>query len=116
MTSPDREFLSLAEILGYHIADCVCGLMGSESDDEKMYFLSRYIGASRVVRNLNMERNLETSAFHLWALTPSYIEEKYGIRCFYVGSEWAEMDVCQTNTQPKAYYDMLHQVVMGEKE
>lgn len=76
----DRKdlFKVLAEILGNWSADCVEGLIQSKEPEEKLYFLSRYIGASRAVRNLSMEYLSDARAFQLWSLTPTYITEKYG--------------------------------------
>ena len=64
----DREdlFKVLAEILGSWSADCVEGLIQSKESEEELYFLSRYIGASRAIRNLSKEYLSDAWAFQLW--------------------------------------------------
>ena len=99
-----ESFFSLAEILGRETADCVAGLMSSKNDlHDTLYFISRYIGASRAVQNLNMQLGIDVPALHLWHLTPQYIIENYGY-VFYIGNEWDSTEVCSLNEVPKTYY------------
>ena len=100
----DGIFGILAEILGNNAADATMGLMRSVNDlKDTLYFISRYVGASRAVRNLNMEIGLGAQAFHLWHLTPQYIIEKFGY-VFYLGNEWDDIKICDLNASPKTYF------------
>jgi hypothetical protein len=101
--SRENPFEILAGILGVWSADCVEGLMQSEDPEEKLYFLTRYIGASRAIRNLNMEYQIDSYAFHLWNMTPTYITEKYGY-VFYIGNEWDDLQSCLLDAEPQTYY------------
>lgn len=100
----DKDMFDLlAGILGKYSADAVTGLLRSHNDvHDTLYFLSRYIGAARAVRNLNMEF-LDAEVFHLWTMTPQYIIEKFGY-VFYVGNEWDDTQVCALNAVPKTHY------------
>lgn len=101
--SGNEIFDLLAEILGKCSADAVTGLMRSRDDiHDTLYFLSRYIGTSRAVRNLNIEL-LGAAVFHLWTMTPQYIIEKFGY-VFYIGNEWDDTEVCELNATPETYY------------
>jgi hypothetical protein len=109
--SRENQFEILAGILGIWSADCVEGLMRSEDPKEKLYFLSRYIGASRAIRNLNAEYQIDSDAFHLWNMTPTYITEKYGY-VFYIGNEWDDLQSCSLDAEPHTYYygDLLNKM------
>jgi len=99
-----ERFGILAEILGKHAADATTGLMRSEENlRDTLYFLSRYIGASRAVRNLNMETSVDAEVFHLWTMTPQYITEHFGY-VFYIGNEWDDTKVCALDASPQTYY------------
>ncbi len=101
----DRKdlFKILAEILGSWSADCVEGLVQSKEPEEKLYFLSRYIGASRAIRNLSIEYLSDAQAFQCWLLTPTYITEKYGY-VFYIANEWDNLKRCLLDAEPHTYY------------
>ncbi len=93
----------LAELLGKSSADATAGLIKSKNNlHDTLYFMSRYIGASRAIRNLNME-SIETPVFHLWTMTPQYIIEHFGY-VFYIGNEWDETSICKLNASPETYY------------
>ena len=97
-------FHSLSEILGKSVADCVAGLMRSQNNShDLMHYISRYIGASRAIRNLNIQENLNEPSFQLWNLMPQYIYENMG-NVFYIGNEWDNMEICRLNEIPKTYY------------
>ena len=96
-------FKILAEILGSWSADCVEGLVQSKEPEEKLYFLSRYIVASRAIRNLSIKYLSDAQAFQLWLLTPTYITEKYGY-VFYIANEWDNLKRCLLDAEPHTYY------------
>lgn len=95
-------FKILAEILGSWSADCVEGLVQSKEPEEKLYFLSRYIGASRAIRNLSIEYLSDAQAFQLWLLTLTYITEKYGY-VFYIANEWDNLKRCLLDAELHTY-------------
>ena len=99
-------FLSLSSMLGRWSADCVEGLMWSESIEDKLYFLSRYIGVSRAVRNINIEKGYNIRSFHLWYITPTYITENFG-DVFYIGNEFDSKKVCALSDENSPAYDNL---------
>ena len=97
-------FVVLAEILGRGTADAITGLIINSEDEAKiLYYVSRYIGVSRSIRNINMEMELNAEVFHLWTMTPQYIIENYGV-VFYLGNEWDNIEECQLDAAPKTYY------------
>lgn len=100
-----RDKLNLmAEVLGRLSADSTAGLIAARGNIRKeRYFISRYVGASRAIRNLNMEEDLNEPAFHLWNMTPQYIIENYEY-VFYLGNEWDEMRECALDATPRTYY------------
>lgn len=99
-------FCVLSEILGVRSADSVAGLMNSRKDIHDIrYFISRYVGASRAIRNLNIELNEISSVFHLWTMTPRYINEIFD-KTFYLGNEWDDIEECNLDAEPKySYYN-----------
>ena len=114
----DKEvFDLLAEILGRNSADATTGLIRSEDDHDKiLYYISRYIGASRAIRNINMQESIDAEVFHLWTMTPQYIIEKYGY-VFYIGNEWDETEICKLVAKPKTYYyDKLVEQINQKEE
>lgn len=96
-------FNELAELLGKSVADSITGLMHSRNLHESMYYISRYLGASRAIRNINHQEKLNCSVFELWNLTPQYIIENFGC-VFYIGNEWDDMSICGLDDTPKKYY------------
>jgi len=100
----DKEIFDiLAEISGKNSADSTTGLIRSANNlRDTLYYLSRYIGASRAVRNINMQF-INAEVFRLWMLTPQYIIENFGF-VFYIGNEWDETEVCELDAVPKTYY------------
>jgi len=107
-------FKILSELLGYWSADCVEGLMKSSDKHDTMYFLCRYIGAMRAIRNLAMEYNFEAGAFHLWNMIPQYIIETFGTDVFYLANEWDEINCCQLNQKPGIYYTAIVEKLLKE--
>ena len=105
------KFNSLSQILGKSSADAVMGLMLSEDISDTLYYISRYIGASRAIRNINMEEQLEADCFNLWNMTPQYIIENYGY-VFYIGNEWDALDSCELHGISKTYYNKLLDKIM----
>lgn len=99
----------LAELLGKKSANSTIGLMRSEDDfHDTLYFLSRYIGASRAVRNLEIENSLDAEVFHHKIMTPYYIFDNFGDGFFYIGDDWDDTEVCELNAEPKSsYFDEL---------
>jgi hypothetical protein len=96
-------FNLLSGILGQWNADCVEGLVGSDNLNDKLYYISRYIGASRAIQNLSIDYKLGVSAFQLWNMMPVYIYEHFG-NVFYIGNEWDEMSSCLLDQIPSTYY------------
>lgn len=112
--SNHREcFNKLAEILGRMSADCVEGLLSSDSVSETMYYLSRYIGVSRAVRNLNVELGLKSKSLHLWSMTPAIIIEKYG-NVFYLASEWDERESCSLDEKSGENYNVIINLIQNQ--
>lgn len=112
----DKEvFDLLAEILGRYSADATTGLIRSQNNlHDTLYYLSRYIGAARAIRNLNMEL-LESEVFHLWTMTPQYIIEHFGY-VFYIGNEWDQTEICELSAKPQTcYYDDLVKRIVDEQ-
>ena len=102
--SGKEDFDILAEILGRNSADATTGLIRSENNyGDTLYYLSRYIGASRAIRNINMQKSINAEVFNLWELTPQYIVENFG-DVFYIGNEWDETEMCDLEAEPKTYY------------
>ena len=113
MTSGDI-FDALSEILGKNSADATEGLMRSRDNiKDTLYFLSRYIGASRAIRNINME-TINAPAFHLWTLTPQYIIENFGY-VFYIGNEWDDTTVCDLDAAPETGFYLMLLKKLNEK-
>ena len=97
-------FRDLSELLGLWNADCLMGLISSKGDPHaQIYFISRYVGASRTIRNLSYEYQVRCDAFELWNMAPTYITENYG-NVFYLGNEWDEKKTCDLDVVPETYY------------
>lgn len=102
--SEKQVFDILAEILGRNSADATTGLIRSKNNPKDiLYYISRYIGASRAIRNINMQESINAEVFHLWTMTPQYIIENFGY-VFYIGNEWDETEICELDASPKTYY------------
>ena len=71
--------------------------------EDTLYYISRYIGASRAISNINMHESINAEVFHLWTMTPQYINENFG-NVFYIGNEWDETEICELDARPKTYY------------
>lgn len=110
----DKEvFDILAEMLGKYSADATAGLIRSKKDlRNTLYYISRYIGASRAIRNISTIKAIDDKVFSLWTMMPQYIVENYG-NVFYIGNEWDETEVCELNACPKTYYynDLLNRLL-----
>ena len=102
-TSKKKLFNLLSGILGQWNADCVEGLVKSNTLRDRLYYISRYIGASRAIRNLSTYYDLNCSSFQLWNMMPVYIYENYG-NVFYIGNEWDNMRNCLLDQTPSTYY------------
>ena len=103
----------LAELLGKSSADATTGLISSENNlHDTLYFISRYIGAARAVRNINMEKAVDAEVFHLGTMTPQYVTEKFG-PVFYLGNEWDATEICDLNASPTTYYynDIVQRII-----
>lgn len=97
----------LAEILGKNSAESTTGIIRSKCNSQNiLYYISRYIGASRAIRNLSVEKSINAEVFHLWTMTPQYINENFGI-VFYLGNEWDKIEVCDLNAIPTMEYEKL---------
>lgn len=102
--SEKQVFDILAEILGRNSADATTGLIRSASNlEDALYYISRYIGASRAIRNINMQESIDAEVFHLWTLTPQYIIENFGY-VFYIGNEWDGTEICELDATPETCY------------
>lgn len=107
-------FRCLAGILGEKTADCVAGIMRSQDDlHSTLYYISRYIGAARAVRDLNIQTGINEAVFHLWNMTPQYIIENYGY-VFYIGNKWEAMHICGLDAVPDSYYSDLVAQIKGK--
>lgn len=99
----------IASLLGIWTADTMEGILCATSKQEKLYFLSRYIGAARAARNLSVDF-APASSFQLWHLMPVTIQEKYGY-VFYVANEWEQLQACKlTQSGKRSYLDMLERI------
>jgi hypothetical protein len=115
-TSKKDLFHLLSGILGQWNTDCVEGLMKSDTINDKLYYISRHIGASRAIRNLSIDYQLNSNAFHLWNMMPYYIYENFGY-VFYIGNEWDDMTSCSLDQIPSTYYyDALLRKMSGYQE
>lgn len=110
-TSNKELFDVLSGLQGQWNADCIEGLVRSDTLHDKLYYISRYIGASRAIRNLSTEYQLKSSAFQLWNMMPVYIYENFG-NVFYIGNEWDNTPICLLNQIPYSYYyeDLLRKI------
>lgn len=101
------SFTILSELLGKSTADSTIGMMRSRGNfEDTLYYISRYVGASSAIRNLNIEEKVDAEVFHLWHMTPQYIIEKFGF-VFYIGNEWKEIEICELNASPKNIITMI---------
>lgn len=102
------KFNTMSEILGQKTADSISGLMCPNNDlKDYLYYVSRYIGVSRAIRNISLEENIGTDVFGLWNMTPQYIIEQFGY-VFYIGNEWDECKTCKLDaTATTPYYNEL---------
>lgn len=80
-------FEGFAEYLGLSAADSVHGMI---KKDNREYFLSRYLGVQRAVRDMS-DIYATSPAFQVWSLTPSYIEEAFPSN-FYLANDFQEME------------------------
>ncbi len=84
------DFRRIAEYMGYKSADCVCGIQRSDDKKASDYFITRYVGAQRAVRDV--AHNLcPTPTFELWHMTPLAID-KVAPDAFYRAGEYQEID------------------------
>ena len=102
--SDNTVFYILSGMLGRRSADAVAGLMNNKENIRNIrYYISRYVGSSRAIRNLNMEFGEISEVFHLWNMMPVYIDELYNMT-FYLGNEWDELEICKLNQAPSTHY------------
>lgn len=114
--SEKAVFNLLAEILGRNSADATTGLIRSANNlEDTLYYLSRYIGTSRAVRDINMYKSINTEVFHLWAMTPQYIIENFGY-VFYIGNEWGGIEICELDATPKIHCQNLIKQITAKRE
>lgn len=104
LQSGSKDFFStLASTLGCWSTDCVEGLMNANNYRDELYFISRYVGASRAIQNLNKKFSVGSTALYLWQMAPTYITENYGL-VFYIGNEWSRMESCSLDVTPEENY------------
>lgn len=84
------DFRRISEYMGYKSADCVCGLKRSSDQNSQNYFVTRFVGVQRAVRDV--AHNLcPTPAFELWHMTPVAIDQA-APRSFYRAEEYQNID------------------------
>lgn len=102
-TQMESDFKILSKILGEESADALHGIMNSGSDKKSIrYFISRYLGVQRAVRDINMEYGIHSPVFHVWNMTPTFITENFG-SVFYIANEWEDRP-CSLETKSETYY------------
>jgi len=98
-------FKFFTEFLGYKTSDALVGLVKSDTADEKMYYISRYMGCQRAVRNLS-DIYCPNPVFQLWNLTPDFITDKYGYGFFYLENTWENIKVHDLYKHDKEYLEL----------
>lgn len=108
-------FECLSSLLGYFTADALHGAMKSSGIKDISYFISRYLGAQRSIRDLSMEI-APSPVFHLWSMTPSIIAERYGTP-FYLANEWDEKTKCPLVGSSSLYFnELINRIMATERE
>lgn len=104
-------FKILSEILGYWSADCVEGLLCEKKPEDILYYLSRYIGASRAILNLSKEYEIG-HVFDTWIMTPTNLTVTYENILYYIGEEWNKLEECSLDAEPQTchYKELLKRV------
>lgn len=103
-----RSFDCLAAVLGILSADAVHGVYFSDNVDDITYYVSRYLGAQRAIRNLSEEVS-PSVAFQLWNLTPFYFEDNYG-SIFYLAEEWDDIAVCELDASSRRFDNVIARI------
>lgn len=106
-----HPFDFLAAVLGILTADAAHGAINSTTIEDVTYYIARYLGAQRAIRNLSMEI-VPSPAFHLWTLTPAYFQEKYG-SIFYLANEWDEIKTCELDSTSTRFKDIIDRVIVS---
>ena len=104
-----HPFDCLAAVLGILSADAVHGAINSTTIEDVTYYIARYLGAQRAIRNLSMEI-VPSPAFHLWTLTPSHLSETYG-SIFYLANEWDDIQTCDLDCTSNRFKDLIDRVI-----
>ncbi len=93
----DSPFTCLSAILGVLTADAVHGAMKAKDTSDVTYYIARYLGGQRAIRDVFSEYyypdDVPSWVFGLWHLTPQYFAENYG-SIFYLSGEWDDLNIC----------------------
>ena len=112
-TASQNEMINyLSSCYGKWAVSSVEGLLNNQNNAKWiLYYLSRFIGAARAIRNLSVERNLGVKAFHIWSLVPHNID-KLCNNTFYIANEFEEMEHCLLKGQPLAgcYQELINKL------
>ena len=100
---------------GLWSADCVDALINSEllkDGHDILYYLSRFSGASRALRNIAYENGIHSFSLQLWQLMPAHISEDYGHALFYLANLWEDTNECAllNNNIPREFNELLQRV------
>lgn len=98
----------LSAVLGILSADAVHGAYFSNTVEDITYYISRYLGAQRAIRNLS-EEVAPSVAFQLWNLTPFYFEDNYG-SIFYLAGAWDDIAVCELDAVSRRFDNVITRI------
>ena len=107
----ESSFDCLSAILGILTADAVHGAINSKTIHDVTYYIARYLGAQRAIRDLS-DDVAPSHAFHLWHLTPLFFEESYG-SIFYLANELDDLDPCPLDASSWRFDDLIERVSCG---
>lgn len=108
-------FECLSSLLGYFTADALLGVMRSSGIEDISYFISRYLGAQRSIRDLS-EEIAPSPVFHLWSMTPNIIVERCG-NPFYLANEWDEKTKCSLVGSSSLHFnELINKIMATERE
>lgn len=105
-----KVFKVLSSALGARSADAVAGIMAAGWSGDLhgvRYFMARYVGASRAIRDIDLELDVHP-LFQLWHMTPSAVREVYHM-AFYLGNEWSDCELTIDSTAHQYYYSTFLQ-------
>lgn len=105
LKNEEMAFEYFTGFLGHKTADALAGLMRSDTADDKMYYISRYMGCQRAVRNLS-EIYSPHPVFQRWHLTPDFITDNYGYAFFYLENTWGKMNIHDLYKEDEKYLEL----------